>query len=98
MVWGRICASGKTPLVFVDADTKINPLGHSRSCCTSVGQKAFQQCKLDVSTRLRTSSQGQKDTRVVQGAFSRHDVICRMATLLVRSQSHGLQCMVHFGV
>ncbi|GBO01112.1 hypothetical protein AVEN_252085-1 [Araneus ventricosus] len=97
MVWVGICASGKTPLVFVDGGVKINHKVYRRDILEAVvipwAEKHF-----DVSTRLRKSSQGQKDTRGVQGIFSGHDIICRMATLLARSQSHGLQCMVHFGV
>ncbi|GFX49943.1 nose resistant to fluoxetine protein 6 [Trichonephila clavipes] len=77
MVWGAICASGKTPLGFVEEGVKIN----QKMCQGDIieefvrGGKAFRKCQLDASTRLCTSLQGQKDTRVVQGEFSRHDII-----------------------
>ncbi|GFU76433.1 uncharacterized protein TNCV_4172691 [Trichonephila clavipes] len=69
MVWGAICASGKTPLGFVEEGVKIN----KKMCQGDIieefvrGGKAFRKCQLDASTRLCTSLQGQKDTRVVQG-------------------------------
>ncbi|GBO40662.1 hypothetical protein AVEN_57257-1 [Araneus ventricosus] len=90
MVWGGICASGNTPLVFVDEGVKIKsqsvPPGHSRSCCTSVGQKALRNVNWTFQQDSAPVHKARKDTRVVQGAFSGHDIIIsRMATLLARS-------------
>ncbi|GBN10608.1 hypothetical protein AVEN_232511-1 [Araneus ventricosus] len=36
MVWGRICASGKTPLVFVDEGVKISHKVFSRDILEAV--------------------------------------------------------------
>ncbi|GFT97835.1 uncharacterized protein TNCV_2167531 [Trichonephila clavipes] len=77
MVWGGICLSGKTPLVFVEEGVKINQKVYQRDIIEAVvlplDQKTFRKCKLDASTRLCISFQDQKDTRVVQGEFSRND-------------------------
>ncbi|GFW19336.1 hypothetical protein TNCV_256631 [Trichonephila clavipes] len=55
--------------------SKSVPLGHYCSWYASVGVKALQKCKLDASTILCTSLQGQKDTIMEQGEFSSHGII-----------------------
>ncbi|GFU37279.1 hypothetical protein TNCV_4272741 [Trichonephila clavipes] len=67
---------GKTTLGFVEDGVKINQKVYQKDILeASVGPKAFRKCKLDVSARLCTRSQGQKDAREVQGEFSRYDII-----------------------
>ncbi|GFV60639.1 uncharacterized protein TNCV_45911 [Trichonephila clavipes] len=54
IVWGGICSSGKTALAVVEESVKINQKAYQRNILegTSVGPKAFQKCKLDVSKSL----------------------------------------------
>ncbi|GFT87730.1 uncharacterized protein TNCV_4000831 [Trichonephila clavipes] len=79
MIWGGICVSGKTPLDFGEDGVKINKKMYRRDIIEDIVQpwapKAFRKFRLDASTRLCTSLQSQKGTRVVQGEFFRHDII-----------------------
>ncbi|GFU10593.1 hypothetical protein TNCV_1772731 [Trichonephila clavipes] len=80
MVWGGIHASGKTTSVFVEESVKIHKKVYQRDIREAVilpwaKWGTSRKCKLDVSTRLCTSSQSTKDTRGEQEEFSGHYII-----------------------
>lgn len=98
---GGICASGKTPHFFVDEGVKINQKVYQRDILETAVLPWARKHYGNVNWNCQQDSapaQDHKDTRVVQGAISGHDIICKMAPLLANSQSYGFKCMVHFGV
>ena len=89
MVWARICATGKTPLVFVNEGEKFTKTftvvtygcrGSSRD------PSPLWPTTMDTSTRFRSSPQSESEAEEVQGPFSRRHHICGMAAQLARSQ------------
>lgn len=79
MVWGGICTRGKTLLVFLVKGVKINQKLYQWDILEVVvllyAKKHFGNVNF-VSTILKTSStEGQKNTKVVEGAFFRHDIV-----------------------
>jgi hypothetical protein len=81
MVWGGVCASGKTPLHFVQPQAKINA-SYYQECvegATPLDSGTFQIPALDIPAGLSTSSQGKIHHRLLQNSLSRLDFPRRMA-------------------
>ncbi|UYV76905.1 hypothetical protein LAZ67_14002349 [Cordylochernes scorpioides] len=69
---------------------------HSRSRRTPVGSTALRRCGLEVPAGLRTGSQGEMYSQLMQGPFSKLRHVGGMTALLSRYHPDGLQRMVHF--
>ena len=97
MVWGGICASGKTPLVSVDQGVKINQEVYRRNILETVVLPWAQQHFGDVNWTFQQDSQGENDSILVSDPFSGLHRVFGMAALLAGSQPDGLQRMVNIG-
>ncbi|UYV74511.1 Homeodomain [Cordylochernes scorpioides] len=69
---------------------------HSRGRRTLVDSTSLRRCGLEVPAELRACSQGEIESGLVQGPFSGIHHVDGMAALLTRSQTDGLQRVVHF--
>ncbi|GFV51953.1 DDE_3 domain-containing protein [Trichonephila clavipes] len=78
MVWGRICSSDKTHLDFRKEGVKMNQKVYQwnilEAIILSLAEKHLGKANWTFQQDF-TSSQGQKNTREVQGKFSRYDII-----------------------
>ena len=86
MVWAGICATGKTPLVFIDSGVKIRfiPKGYSTRCRSDLGPTAFWSHIWIF----------QQDSALSHRAKATQE---RMVSIFFWSQSARLQCVVDFG-
>ena len=100
MIWGGICASGKTPSRFRGSRSlnqpRSLPTRHSGDCGTSVGPTVLRRRELDVPTGLCLCSQGENDSILVSDPFSGLHRVFGMAALLIGSQPDGLERVVNF--
>ncbi|GFT56184.1 hypothetical protein TNCV_129801 [Trichonephila clavipes] len=100
MVWGKICASGKTPLVFVEEGSEINEKVYQRENLKLLyfrGTKGISE--MQIGRFNKTLYQFAKPKRHKSNARSilqTYDL--KNDHLLTGSQSHKLQCVVHFKV
>lgn len=72
MMWGRICANGKTPLVFVNQGSKWKRVcadTTSSSSSNLIDPETLWRCRMNFSVWFRASPQVGNDSGVAQSHF-----------------------------
>ena len=96
MVWAGICATGKTPLVFMEKGVKIKFDAYQnvlKDEALDTGE--FWHQDVDLYARWRYKSHIQDDPRLVQGNLQGSDNKRSMASSIPRLESCGL---FHLGI